>query len=287
MNKEKEIINIHLVSDSTGETLSSIARAVMSQFEDIESNDYIWSLVRTKSQIEKIKSSISQNPGIVMYTILQDDIIDDLKSHCKDLKIPCISALSQVISTFSNYLNMNISNVVGRQHSLDEEYFSKVEAINYTMTHDDGQSDWGLYEADIIIVGVSRTSKSPTSVYLSCRGYKTANIPFVSIETIPSALYDLKKPLIVGLTINPEKLVQIRKSRMISMGQEEETDYIDIESVKKEVIESRKLFSKLNCPVIDVTKRSVEETAAKITQLAQEKESKSGVKIPRNKDDKL
>lgn len=273
--QNKKIVNIHLVSDSTGETLSSVSRAVLSQFENVESKDFIWPLVRTKSQIEKIKDSISENPGVVMYTILQDEIIDDLKRHCNKLQIPCISVLSHVISTFSQFLNMQISNVVGRQHSLNDEYFSRVEAINYTVNHDDGQANWDLYEADIVIIGVSRTSKSPTSVYLSCRGYRTANIPFVSIETIPNSLYELKKPLIVGLTINPEKLIQIRQSRLHSMGQESSTEYTDIEAVKKEINESRKLFQKLGCPVIDVTKRSVEETSAKIIQLAQEKEFKS------------
>lgn len=268
--KEKRV-NLHLISDSTGETLSSVARAVLSQFEGVESNDFIWPLVRNKLQLDKALEAIEQNPGIVLYTILQEDLVESLKSHCYRLQIPCISVLSRIIGEFSNYLGMNISNSIGRQHLLDQEYFSRVEAINYTINHDDGQSAWDLYEADIVIVGVSRTSKSPTSVYLSCRGYKTANIPFVSIDTIPNTIYDLKKPLIVGLTINPEKLVQIRQSRLTSLGQDVVNDYIDIECIKKEISESRKLFSKLGCVVIDVTKRSVEETAAKIIQLLQEK----------------
>ena len=205
---------------------------------------------------------------------MQDDLMEELKKECFKLKIPCIPVLSHIIAEFSNYLGMNISHTIGRQHLLDAEYFSRVEAISYTLNHDDGQSTWDLYDADIVIVGVSRTSKSPTSVYLSCRGYKTANIPFVSIETIPTTIYDLKKPLIVGLTINPEKLVQIRQSRLSSLGQESGTDYINIESIKSEISESRKLFAKLNSPVIDVTKRSVEETAAKIIQLFQEKKLK-------------
>ncbi len=262
-------INLHLISDSTGETLSSVSRAVLSQFEDVESIDFVWPLVRTKSQIAKIIESISKNPGIVLYTILQDDLVEDLKNHCYKLQIPCIPVLSRIITEFSNYLGKRVNNYIGRQHILDEEYFSRVEAINYTINHDDGQSSWDLHDADIIIVGVSRTSKSPTSVYLSCRGYKTANVPFVSLETIPHNIYELKKPLIVGFIINPEKLIQIRQNRMISLGQELKTDYIDIKSVKDEIAESRKLFSKLNCPVIDVTKRSVEETAAKIIQLHQ------------------
>ena len=277
MTEKNKKINLHLISDSTGETLSSVARAVLSQFEGVESNDFIWPLVRNKSQMDKVMEAISKNPGIVLYTILQDDLTENLKNHCYELQIPCIPVLSRIITEFSNYLGMNISHAIGRQHLLDEEYFSRVEAINYTLDHDDGQSTWDLFDADIVIVGVSRTSKSPTSVYLSCRGYKTANVPFVSIETMPQTIYDLKKPLVVGLTINPEKLVQIRQSRMASLGQETVSDYIDIEAVKGEVAESRKLFSKLGCVVIDVTKRSVEETAAKIIQLAQEKKNKSRI----------
>lgn len=271
---EKKIINLHLISDSTGETLSSVARAVLSQFEGVESKDFIWPLIRTKGQLEKVMENISKNPGIILYTILQDDLTESLKNHCFELSVPCIPVLSRIINEFSNYLGVDISHTIGRQHILDEEYFSRVEAISYTINHDDGQGHWDLYDSDIVIVGVSRTSKSPTSVYLSCRGYKTANIPFVSIDTIPSSLYDLKKPLIVGLTINPEKLVQVRQTRLNSIGNESNNDYVDIEKVKNEISESRKLFAKLACPIIDVTKRSVEETAAKIIQLLQEKRNK-------------
>lgn len=274
MSESKKIINLHLISDSTGETLISVARAVMSQFENVEAKEFMWPLTRTKAQIEKVKESITQSPGIVLYTILEDDLTESIKKHCSDLQIPYVPVLTPIIATFSNYLGMNISNVIGRQHLLDDQYFSRVEAINYTMNHDDGQAHWDLYDADILLVGVSRTSKSPTSVYLSCRGYKTANIPFVSVETVPPSIFDLKKPLIVGLIINPEKLIQIRQSRLISLGQETPTDYIDLEAVKQEVAQSRKLFAKLNCPVIDVTKKSVEETAVRIIQLLQEKKLK-------------
>ncbi len=267
----KKEIKIHLVSDSTGETLTSVARAVMSQFEGAESAEFIWPLVRTKPQLERVMESIAKDPGIVLYTILHDDLTQDLKRFCFDLKVPCIPVLSHIIGEFSNYLGMNVTQSVGRQHLLDNEYFSRVEAISYTLNHDDGQSYWDLFDADIVIIGVSRTSKSPTSVYLSCRGHKTANVPFVSIETIPQSVYELKKPLIVGLTINPEKLVQIRQTRLNLLGSENQTDYIEIEAIKNEIAESRKLFSKLGCPIIDVTKRSVEETAAKIIQLLQEK----------------
>src|SRR3989338_1642927 len=267
----KKLINLHLVSDSTGETLSSVARAVLSQFEGVESNDFIWPLVRTKSQLEKVFDEIAKNPGIVLYTILHYGLIEELRKECFKLKAPCIPVISHIIAEFSNFLGMSISHTIGRQHLLYKEYFSRVEAISYTMMHDDGQSSWDLYDADIVIVGVSRTSKSPTSVYLSCRGYKTANVPFVTIETVPQAIYELKKPLIVGLTISAEKLLQIRQTRLTSLGHEAGSEYVDLEAIKNEVAESRKLFARLNCPIIDVTKRSVEETAAKIIHLLQEK----------------
>lgn len=271
MSAVKKTINLHLVSDSTGETLSSVTRAVLAQFENVESNDFIWPLIRTKGQIEKVKESITKNPGIVLYTILEDSLIENLRNHCFSLRIPCIPVLSRIIDEFSSYLGQNISNTIGRQHLLDRDYFSRVEAINYTINHDDGQSSWDLYDADIVILGVSRTSKSPTSVYLSCRGYKTANISFADPKTVPENIYDLKKPLIVGLTINPEKLMQIRQTRLALIGKDLSSDYIDVEAIKDEIAASRKLFAKLGCPVIDVTKRSVEETAAKIIQLYQEK----------------
>lgn len=271
---DKKLINLHLISDSTGETLSSVARAVLSQFESVESNDFIWPLIRSKSQLDRVLESISNHPGIVLYTIMHDDLVNELRKECSRLQLPCISVLSHIIAEFSNYLRENVNYSIGRQHLLNSEYFSRVDAISYTITHDDGQSSWDLYEADVVIIGVSRTSKSPTSVYLSCRGYKVANIPFVSLETIPNSIFELKKPLIVGLIINPEKLVQIRQSRLILIGQESSSDYVDIEKIKSEIAESRKLFTKLNCPVIDVTKRSVEETSAKIIQLIQDKKLK-------------
>jgi len=273
---KSKVINIHLLSDSTGETLSSVSRAVTSQFEGLESNDFIWPLVRTESQMKDVIDSIAKNPGIVMYTILHDKLIRLLKKKCHEMKVPCIPVLSHIIGEFSKYLDMNISNTVGRQHLLDSEYFSRVDAISYTITHDDGQSTWDLYDSDIIIIGVSRTSKSPTSVYLSCRGYKVSNIPFVSFDTIPDSIFELKKPLIVGLTINPEKLLQIRSTRIDSLDASDisNNSYVNIDLIKNEINESRKLFAKLKCPIIDVTKKSVEETAAKIIQLYQEKKLK-------------
>ncbi len=266
-----KVINLHLISDSTGETLSSVARAALSQFEGVNTNDFIWPLIRTHGQLQKAMDCVEKNPGIVLYTIVKNDLTKIIKKKCYDLKIPCISVLSHIIGEFANYLQMDISHTIGRQHILDNEYFSRVEAINYTINHDDGQGAWDLYDADIVVIGVSRTSKSPTCVYLSCRGYKAANIPFVALDLIPESIYELKKPLIVGLTIDPNKLSQIRQSRLKYLKQDLDSGYVDIDKIKHEISEARKLLNRLECPIIDVTRSSVEETAAKIIQLSQER----------------
>lgn len=274
-NLTKKRINLHLISDSTGETLGSISRAVLTQFEAVESKDFIWPLVKTRAQLHGIIEMIKKNPGIVLYTIVKDEMVEELRKECFKLGLPCISAISHIIAEFSSYLKMDVSRLSGAQHMLNSDYFSRVEAISYTMTHDDGKLNWDLFDADIILIGVSRTSKTPTSIYLSCRGYKTANIPFVSLETIPDSLMTLKKPLIVGLTVNPEKLMQIRQTRLSSIAAEHCSDYVDLEAIKSEIKESRKLFARLRCPVIDVTKSSVEETAAKVIRLIQENRNKA------------
>ncbi len=270
----KKQINLHLISDSTGETLSSVARAVLTQFEEVESRDFTWPLTKTRVQLNQIIKSIRKNPGIVLYTIIKEEMIEELRRECFNLGLPCISALSHIIVEFSSYLKMNVSRQVGAQHLLNQDYFSRVDAISYAMAHDDGKSQWDLFDADIVIIGVSRTSKTPTSIYLSCRGFKAANIPFVSLATMPENLLELKKPLVVGLTINPEKLLQIRQTRLSSLTFDSNLNYTEIEMIREEIRESRRLFVALNCPVIDVTRSSVEETAAKIIKLIQEKRSR-------------
>jgi len=265
---------LHLVSDSTGETVSSVARAATVQFDDIEPREHIWSLVRTKGQLDKVIAGIKANPGVVMYTLVDKDLRDLLKAECLKLSIPCIPVLAQIIAELTTYLGIESSHLPGRQHELDEKYFSRVDAVNFTLSHDDGQMTWELQEADIIIIGVSRTSKSPTCMYLAHRGFKAANIPFVSGCPLPPDLEMLKKPFIVGLTISTDRLIQIRKSRLQSLKQEEDTNYVDLEKVEAEILESRKLFTKNKWPVIDVTRRSVEETAAQIIQQFHERMEK-------------
>ncbi len=258
--------HIHLVSDSTGETVSSVARAATAQFEGVDPYEHLWSLIRTKGQLEKVLVGIDANPGIVLYTLVDKDLRDMLKAQCLKRNIPCIPVLARVIAEVSSYLGMETSAVPGKQHELNEEYFSRVDAINYTLAHDDGQMTWELEEADIILVGPSRTSKSPTCVYLANKGFKAANVPFVMGCPLPENLENLSKPLIVGLSINADRLMQIRKTRLQSLNEERDTSYVDIEAIEKEAQEARRLYSKNRWPVIDVTKRSVEETAATIIQ---------------------
>lgn len=263
--------HLHLISDSTGETVSSVSRAALAQFDDIEVDEHVWSLVRTKGQMEKVIDSIRKNPGVVMFTIAQKSLRDMLKKECGKMRITCIPVLSPVIKELSSFLGKQSSTQPGRQHELDEDYFSRVDAINFALSHDDGQSTWDLQDADIVVIGVSRTSKSPTCVYLAYRGYKAANIPFVTEVPFPLDVSDLKQPLVVGLTISPERLCQIRKNRLLSIHETNETKYIQLEEIKKELQIARQFFQKYNCPIIDVTRRSVEETAATIIQLYQEK----------------
>lgn len=266
--------NLHLVSDSTGETVGSVARAALVQFEDIEAEEFSWTLVRSKTQLEKVIEEIKENQGVVLYTLVDKNLSDILKKECGRLGLPCIAVINGVVNEISSYLGIESHAQTGKQYELTEEYFTRMDAINYALTHDDGQANWELDQADIIILGVSRTSKSPTCMYLAYKGYKAANIPLVLDCPLPQGLEELKKPLIIGLTINPDRLQQIRKSRLQSLNQEQETNYVDMEYMQREITEARKLYSKHKWPVIDVTKRSVEETAANILQYLKKHQEK-------------
>jgi [pyruvate, water dikinase]-phosphate phosphotransferase / [pyruvate, water dikinase] kinase len=268
--------NLHLVSDSTGETVSSVARAALAHFEDVEPEEFNWTLVRTKAQMERIIAAIRENPGAVIYTLVDNHLRDMLKMECSRRGLPCIAVLSTVVSELSAFLGLETHASPGKQHALNEDYFSRVDAINYALAHDDGQGHWELEEADIVLVGVSRTSKSPTCIYLAYKGYKTANIPFVLGCPLPPSLDTIRKPLVVGLTISADRLQQIRKTRLQSLKQEQDTNYVDMEHMQEEIAESRKLYNKYKWPVIDVTRRSVEETAATIIQHLKRHQEKAG-----------
>jgi len=260
--------HLHLVSDSTGETLQSMTKAALVQFEETSPVEHVWTLTRTVRQLDDILDSIVTKPGLVLYTLVNEEMRDVLELGCQRIGVPCVSILDPVLTAFSNFLGKEIRQLPGRQHKLDKNYFGRIEALNFTMAHDDGQMHEDLYEAQIVLVGVSRTSKTPTSFYLAHRGYKTANVPIVPNISLPQSLFSLSnKTMVVGLTTSPDRLSQIRKNRLLSLNQKVDTDYVDRDQIKDEVIFARKLCTREGWPVIDVSRRSVEETAAQIITL--------------------
>ncbi len=261
--------HLHLVSDSTGETVSSVARASLVQFDHVAAEEHVWSLVRTKGQLEKMIANLDTHPGMVLFTLIDPEMREILRQACGKRGLPCISVLGHTIREFANYLDQEASGNAGAQYELSEDYFARMEAINFALEHDDGQATWQLEQADIVIVGPSRTSKSPTCIYLAYRGYKAANVPYVPNCPLPDNLTNLKQPLVVGLTIGQERLIDIRLTRMAAMNQEARTDYVNEERVREEIDASKKLFRGQGWPVIDVTRRSVEETATLIIQYRQ------------------
>lgn len=261
--------HLHLVSDSTGETVSSVARASLAQFDHVEAEEHVWSLVRTHGQLEKMIASLDTYPGVVMFTLMDSTMRETLRQACGKRGLPCIPVLGHVIREMSTYLNQEASGHTGAQYELGEDYFARIDAINYALEHDDGQATWEIENADIVIVGPSRTSKSPTCVYLAYRGYKAANVPFVPNCPLPENLMHLKQPLVVGLTISDERLIDIRTTRLAAMNQDMQTDYVNEEKVREEIDSAKKLFRSQGWPVIDVTRRSVEETATLMIQYRQ------------------
>ena len=257
--------HLHLVSDATGETINSVARACLVQFVDIEPIEHVWSLVRTRGQMEKCLKGIAETPGPVLFTLVNDQLRNLLLDGCRRLDVPCIPVLDPVIHRLAAWFGSEIRGRPGLQHALDAEYFERMDAMNFTLAHDDGQLPEGLNMADVVLLGVSRTSKTPTCIYLANRGIKAANIPIVPNCSLPPALFKLKGPLIIGLTKDPARLVQVRRARLRMIARDQDnTDYVDLDSVREEIAFARKLCSQYEWPVIDVTRRSIEETAATI-----------------------
>jgi len=265
----KKFFFFFLVSDSTGETIAAVARAVCAQFTDAQSIEHAYGLVRGKKALLRALEAIEENPGPVMYSILDADLREELQRKCALINIPCMAVLEPFVATMSAYLNVEVSGKPGGQHILDTDYFQRIAALNYTIQHDDGQSQNDLNEADIILTGVSRTSKTPTCMYLANRGLKAANVPLVPGIDPPEELLTATRPLIVGLTTSPERLLQIRKNRLLSLNEDNDTEYIDPEQIKNETTEARRLFARQQWPIIDVTRRSIEETASAILNLYQ------------------
>jgi regulator of PEP synthase PpsR (kinase-PPPase family) len=264
-------LHLHLLSDSTGETLENIANAALAQFDDVETLRHFWPMVRSEAHLERILQEIAQKPGLVLFTLVNSEIRRTLEGRCRAMGLPAIAPLDPVNHALTNLLGQEAKARPGRQHMLDAAYFARVDAIQFTIAHDDGigMEDWE--EAAILLVGVSRSSKTPTSIYLANRGYKTANIPIVVESPPPPELYKLKHPLIVGLTTSADRLVAIRRNRLLSLNQHPETSYVDQDSVAREIAYARRMFADNGWPVIDVTRRSIEETAAAIIQLCNER----------------
>ena len=267
-------LHLHLLSDSTGETLEMIAKAALAQFDDADVTRHFWPMVRSRQHLNRIVDEFTANPGLVLYTLVNEDIRAALEERCRALGLPHVAALDTVTAALEERLGQEARGRPGRQHAMDDAYFARVEAIQFTIAHDDGIAweDWE--EADIVLAGVSRTSKTPTSIYLANRGFRVANIPLVVESPPPPSLFQLKQPMVVGLTTAPRRLVQIRRNRLLSLNEKAETAYVDEDRVQSEVAFARRLFSDNSWPVIDVTRRSIEETAAAVIKLYNEREAR-------------
>lgn len=272
MTSPPSYFHLHLISDSTGETLITVARAAAAQYAKIMPVEHVHPLVRTQKQIDRVLAEIEETPGIVLYTLLQENLAAKIEEKCRQLGLPCLSILGPVLHLFHAYLGAESTHKAGAQHTLNAEYFRRIDALNYTMMHDDGQQTDDLEEADVLLIGVSRTSKTPTSIYLANRGVRTANIPLVPGVPLPPTIETLKHPLVVGLYATPERIVQIRQNRLLGLRAHRDDDkYIDQQSVAEEISASRRLCARYNWPLIDVTRRSIEETATAVIALLAER----------------
>ena len=264
---QRNYFHLHLVSDATGETLIAVSRAVTAQFQGVAAIEHVYPLVRNQTQLQRAISEIAASPGIVLYTVVDKELTTTLEQACVEIGSPFLSVLQPIFDSFQAYLGTASTSRPGAQHMLNAEYFKRIDALNFTMMHDDGQTSDNLDNADVVLLGVSRTSKTPTSIYLANRGVKTANIPLIPGVDPPQYIYSLQKPLIVGLIASPERIVQIRQNRLLGLNAQQDTNYVDRHAVADEIAESRLLFRKNGWPMMDVTRRSIEETAAGIIDL--------------------
>ena len=259
--------HVHLVSDSTGETLNAMAKAVVARFDAVLPIEHIYALVRSQRQLDRVLKEIEGAPGVVLHTIVDKELRAALEQGCRDLEMPCIAALDPLVTSLARYLGASLSTRVGAQHTLDADYFQRIDALDYAMAHDDGQQTPNLETADVVLVGVSRTSKTPTCIYLAQRGVRAANVPLVPGSDPPAQLFNLTRPIVVGLTVSPDRLISIRRNRLLNLNEQRESTYIETDSVRDEIIRARRMFERNGWPVIDVTRRSIEETAAAVVNL--------------------
>jgi len=273
----KNTYQIYLISDSTGETLDRIFLALKAQFKNFKYEINQFSFTRTENQISKILDNAEKDEfSIILYTIVNDDLTNHLTKEANKKNIPCFGVLGDLIINFSKVLNQEATHKPSGQHILNEEYYDRIEAIQFTMNHDDGNKTEDIEKSDIVLLGVSRTSKTPTSIYLANRGFKTSNIPIVDTSSIPKKVKEKNfKPCVIGLITETERLHDLRKNRLNSIKENEITDYIDLEKIKKELEMSKKIFTKNKWPTIDVTRKSVEEAAASIIKIYEIKNKKN------------
>ena len=277
MNRKRTFVHVHLVSDSTGETLMTASRAAVARYEEVEAIEHIYPLVRSDRQIDRVVAEIEDAPGIVMFTLVDGLILERLQAKCGELGLPCIDVLDPLVAVFQSYLNVQKAARVGAQHELDASYFRRIEALNFAMRHDDGALPDDIDEADVVLVGVSRTSKTPTSIYLANRGVRATNLPIVAGLDPPPNIFKASRALVVGLTASPDRIVALRENRLLTMNAERlSSSYVNRQEVAKEVAFARKLCAENGWPLIDVTRRSIEETAAAIVALLTDRRYGSG-----------
>lgn len=268
VNKQQSFFHLHMISDATGETLLAAGRAAAAQYKDARAIEHIYPLIRTERQLIKVLEEIDETPGIVLYTVVDQDLGRLIDSRCATMGLPCVSVLEPVLTVFQSYLGAPAGRRVGAQHVLDAQYFRRIDALNYTMEHDDGQLSNDVEDADVILMGISRTSKTPTSIYLANRGIKTANVPIVMGVPIPESVIYAKKPLVVGLVATAERISHVRQNRMLgsSIGYDQQS-YVDRTVIAQELAYARQICARHGWSTIDVSRRSIEETAAAIVAL--------------------
>lgn len=262
--------HLHLISDSTGDTLNAMANAALAQFENVDVQVHFHALVRSEHQLTRALDHVATAPGLVFFTLANPTLNQKLVTRCATIPADCIDVLEAPLNMMGRFFGKSESHKVGRQHQVDQRYLERIETLNFAIAHDDGQALDGLARAEVVLTGASRTSKTPTCVYLAIRGIRAANVPLVPGMPAPAQLLDTKA-LVVGLWVSPDRLVQVRRNRLTTMGESRETDYVDLDQVRQEVGATKQLFETQGWPTIDVTRRSIEETAAAVMNLLTEK----------------
>lgn len=275
-NANLSYFHLHLVSDATGETLTTIAKAAAVQYARMRPIEHVHPLVRNRRQLDRVLQEVASAPGIVLYTLVQKELTTELERRCRELKVPCLHVLEPVMKVFESYLGAPQTPIVAGQHVLDAEYFQRIDALNFAMAHDDGRLPEDLNQADIIILGISRTSKTPTSIYLAQRGFKVANVPLVPGIDPPDVLAGPHRAFVVGLVASVERISEVRRNRVQLLADRDLDDYVDRTGIASELQSSRRLFQRHGWPIIDVSRRSVEETAATIVKLLGERNAPAG-----------